>query len=398
MLNRLGCLERKEMVVVAIVYLTLFASYPYVFSRFFSLPELTFFIVFELFVLSVIFSQLKRTKALPSSLAITCIFQMIIFFLLFLYHSDVFYLTRFILFGILTYFSLFVIHNTLGVSKFVSINNIWIVIQVLLGILGFFLILGNLISPILTYNFDTFGSDYFYGITTTNAFAGEIPRIAGYFDEPGALAQWGVYALVFNRISPQYSKRIERLLMFGLFVTFSMAYYIQFVLYLLLFNFTRIKKFIPIIFLLIGGFFLAQKFIPQNTDLYYLTFRRFEMTNGRLETNRDNALARAKSFYKENPLMGKGYTNLVEKEVYIYDNPYETLATSGILGTIALYLPLVVILLFYRKNGAWQAVAVLSVGYLQRPFHIQYIHYLMMYLLFLMCYYNNKTRKLQLET
>ena len=116
-----------------------------------------------------------------------------------------------------------------------------------------------------------------------------------------------------------------------------------------------------------------------------------------METNRDMSSEVAKKYFKEDPLMGQGYTELVEKGTYFFDNPYETLATSGVLGTFALYLPLLVILFKFRKQGAWQAVLVLAVGYLQRPFHIQYIHYLMMYLLFLMCYYNNKSKQIDLK-
>ena len=235
-----------------------------------------------------------------------------------------------------------------------------------------------------------YGTDYFYGITTTNAIIGNIPRIAGYFDEPGAFAQWGVYALVLNKISPKYNRKIEVLLIIGLIVTFSMAYFIQLVVYLLLFSFSRIKKFIPIFIILIVGVFAAYKYIPEDTDLYLLTFKRLEMSGGQLETNRDDAADVAKAYFKESPVFGKGYSSLVEKGTYFYDNPYETLASSGIVGTFALYLPLIIILLRYRKNGAWQAVAILAIGYLQRPFHIQYIHYLMMYLLFLLCYYINK--------
>lgn len=172
-----------------------------------------------------------------------------------------------------------------------------------------------------------------------------------------------------------------------------MAFFIQLALYLVLFNISRLKRFIPVLIVLVGGFFLAQKYIPEDTDLYILTFKRLETTGGQLETNRDDAKDLAKSYYQDNPIMGKGYTNLVKSGAYVYDNPYETLATSGLVGTFALYLPLLVILFKYRKRGAWQAVAILAAGYLQRPFHIQYIHYLMMYLLFIQCYFMNKPRE-----
>ncbi len=399
MLKSLNRLSGKAKVVVAVIYIALFASYPYVFARFFNLPELTYFMAFELVALVLLGFSIKKSSSLPKALTYICLVQSFIFFFLFVIHWDTFYLLRFIVFVIISYLSLFVVNNTVGIVKFVSINNFWLVLQVVLGVIGFFLIAANLISPLLTYAFPTYGYDYFYGITTSNAIIGNIPRIAGYFDEPGALAQWGVYALVLNKISPQYNKRVELTLILGLFVTFSMAYFIQLFLYLIVFNFTKLKKLLPVVFILLVGFFVARNYIPEDSDLYSLTFKRFELTDGQLETNRDNSSKIAKAYFKSSPIFGMGYTNLVDKGVYFFDNPYETLATSGIIGTFALYLPLILILFKYRKKGSWQAVMILGVGYLQRPFHIQYIHYLMMYLLFLMCYYNNQPHKrLSLES
>ena len=379
-------------IVVATIFMVLLCSFPYTFPRFFSIPELTIVTVLELLVLSFVFITLKKKDSLPKPFILICLTQIVVFLFLFVYHGDSFYIMRFALFVVLTWFSLFLVHNTCGIFKFIEINNVWLMIQAVLGLLGFVLIILNVIQPLLVSTVGDYGTDYFYGITTTNAIIGNIPRIAGFFDEPGAFAQWGVYALVLNRIIPCYNRKIEVLLIIGLMVTFSMAFYIQLVLYLILFNFSRVKKYIPILVVLIIGVFVARKYIPEDTDLYLLTFKRFEMSGGQLETNRDDAADVAKAYFIDSPIWGKGYSNLVKKETYFYDNPYETLASSGIIGTLALYLPLIVILLRYRKRGAWQAVAILSMGYLQRPFHIQYIHYLMIYFLFFACYYNNRTQ------
>lgn len=381
-------LDTKSKVAIALIFLTLFCSFPYTFPRFFPTPGLTVMIVLEMVVLFFINLKIKVHSPLPNSLLIICIFQIVVFVFLAVFHSDLFYLMRFALYVVLTYFSLYVIHNCMGISKFITINNLWLVIQTVLGVIGFILIITNIISPLMVYYFeDTFGEDYFYGITTTNAIIGIIPRIAGYFDEPGAFAQWGMFALVLNKISPQYSKKIEMLLIFGLIFTFSLAFFLQLAIYFVVFNFSRLKRFIPLIIVFAGVSFAAVKFIPEDSDLYILTLRRFDT---KAENNRDESSEIAKKLFYQNPVMGKGYTKLVDSGVYFYDNPYETLASSGILGTFALYLPLLFILLKYRKNGGWQAVVVLAVGYLQRPFHIQYIHYLMLYLLFLSCCFNNR--------
>lgn len=383
---------KREYFTVGIIFFALFSSFPYVFGRFFPLPNLNIVFVLEMFGLLILYRGNNRNR-LPNSFLYICIVQVILFLFLALIHLDLFYLFRFSLYVVITAFSLSVVQDVFGIYRFVTINTVWLLIQCILGLVGFILIITNIISPLMVFYFGDYGTDYFYGITTTNSFAGIIPRIAGFFDEPGAFAQWGVYAMVLNRISPQYNRKVELLLIIGLVVTFSMAYFIQLVLYLLLFNLGRLKKLTLAIIIILVGITIGIKSIPKDSDLYYLTFRRFEMVDGSLETNRDKHTELAKKYFKANPIVGCGYTNLVNSSDYFYDNPYETLATSGVLGTIALYLPLLVILSRYRKYGAWQAVIVLIVGYLQRPFHIQYIHYLMMYLLFLLCYYNNRQRK-----
>lgn len=380
-------IDKKGIIVVAAIFISLFCSYPYTFPRFFPTPPLTIVIVFELVSLALVCLTLKRKKTLPKTFAIICLLQILIFVALAIWHRDIFYLMRFALYVVLTYFSLYIVHNTIGISKFVTINNVWITIQAVLSVVGFVLIVANIIHPLMVYYFeDSYGVDYFYGITTTNAIIGIIPRIAGYFDEPGAFAQWGMYALVLNKISPCYNKRIELILIFGLVFTFSLAYFLQLTLYLVLFNYKYIKKFVLVLVVLAGLVVISSKLIPEDSDLYFLTLRRFDMN---AETNRDEPSKVAKAFFYKNPILGAGYTKLADSGVYFWDNPYETLASSGIVGAFALYLPLIVILLRYRKKSALPAVIILSVGYLQRPFHIQYIHYLMMYLLFLDCYYLN---------
>ena len=41
---------------------------------------------------------------------------------------------------------------------------------------------------------------YFYGLFTTNTVFGGFVRNAGFYDEPGALSNWGVFALLFNKL------------------------------------------------------------------------------------------------------------------------------------------------------------------------------------------------------
>lgn len=41
---------------------------------------------------------------------------------------------------------------------------------------------------------------YFFGLFTTNTYFGGLVRNAGFYDEPGALAFWGIYALIINKM------------------------------------------------------------------------------------------------------------------------------------------------------------------------------------------------------
>jgi len=377
------------LITLIMVFATLLSTYPYVLGRFFLMPNLTIMIIAEIVVFAVVAASIRRPEHLPLSFSWVCLAQFVIFLFLFAYHNDTFYLLRFALFTFISYFTLYVLQNSVGVLKFAQINNIWITIQAVLGVIGYILITKGFLEPLIVHHSEISDNvNYFYGITTTNTIIAGIPRIAGYFDEPGALAQWGVYALVLNRISKYYSRKIELLLSICLVVTFSLAFFVQITIYYIVFYFNRFKKITIVIIVFIGTFLIAQSYIQKDSVLYSYTFNRMESNYGKIETNRDQLTQNAKEMFLENPFWGKGYTNSVENSTGFYDNPYETLATCGILGTFALYLPLLVILFNYRRNGSWQAVVVLTAGYLQRPFHIQYIHYLMIYLLFIICCYN----------
>ena len=94
----------------------------------------------------------------------------------------------------------------------------------------------------------------------------------------------------------------------------------------------------------------------------------------------------AKQTFMSNPFFGIGAKKM-DEGTYMGDNPYETLAKDGIIGTVVTYLPLLFLLYKYRRKDVLSAVIVLSAGYAQRPFHMNLIHCLFLYMLCLMCYY-----------
>lgn len=114
-------------------------------------------------------------------------------------------------------------------------------------------------------------------------------------------------------------------------------------------------------------------------DIYKITIERFETDNsGKLNgDNRSNLAVKAKKYFKNSPIIGNGPTYIQEID-YMGDNPYESLASDGIIGSLIMYLPLLIVCFPFNKN-VFGAIVVLSIGYLQRPFHCHLIHFMLMY-------------------
>ena len=65
------------------------------------------------------------------------------------------------------------------------------------------------------------------------------------------------------------------------------------------------------------------------------------------------------------------------------DNPYETLATDGIFGTFIIYLPLIIVLFRNIRHIEFVfAVIIIAAGYMQRPFHLGFLHYIILFTFF----------------
>ena len=85
----------------------------------------------------------------------------------------------------------------------------------------------------------------------------------------------------------------------------------------------------------------------------------------------------------------------IEKTKYMGDNPYELLAKDGILGMLITYLPLLwcgLSLRTYRKRKVLFGIFILMLGYMQRPFHVNMMHYMMLFSFMYMTlkYYNSR--------
>lgn len=370
--------KRSELFALIPIFLALFACYPYVFSQFLHLPSVV--VISALLLGYMIFLNFSNSNNanVSKSLNICVIIQSIVWFLYYLYHNDTSYITR-IVFTIIIFYTIVTL-NKLGLEKrFSYYNTCWISLQAVLAMIAFILCFMGILSPIFSfYNFDT-RPVYFFGISCTNVLYGNLARMAGYFDEPGALATWGIFALVFNKVF--YKKRLIEYLLIGcLFCTLSLAYYVLLVLYLVFFYYRNIVRIIPIIGICCVALWFASTQGTVDSKLYELTFERVEQSK-QGDYGRNELSDRARKYFIQAPIFGNGAKNM-EAHDYIGDNYLETFAKDGIIGSIVLYLPLIVVIFSSscRRNREILFGCLLLIAcYWQRPFHINLMHYIMLY-------------------
>lgn len=375
--------------VWCIVYLSILLTTPYVFMQFLPVPSEKIILVMMFALLLIPFVIKGKFKLPPLGFNFCIIAQVVCWLMYYFIHNDASYITR-IFYTIFVFAIVTAVSNFGKIEDFVKQNNALVCLQAVLGLFAFLLVFVGVISPIFNFQNVDGRTAYCYGLTCTNAIFGNIIRPAGYFDEPGALAFWGVYALILNYLFIKNNK-IEIALIIGLLSTLSMAYYIQLILYLVFFKIKFNYKSMILVTVIVGICSYIYMLGPGDT-LYQLTYGRFEADQyGNIETNRDILTEKAKLLYHRNPIFGNGAEN-IEKGEYIADNPYETLATDGIVGTFIIYLPLIVLILrnLNRKDIIF-GVIIIAVGYLQRPFHIVILHYIMLYV-FLYLGLRRKTR------
>jgi len=189
-------------------------------------------------------------RLVPKPISIIIIFQIIVWLFYGAFYLDSSYITR--VFLLLITFSILALQLSYrNKFEFIKTYNFWLAFQSVAGAVGFVLVLFGLLQPISHFIEMDGRQGYFYGLFTTNAVFDGFIRNAGFFDEPGSLAGWGIFALLFNKLYIN-NKKIEYLLLFGLISTLSMAYFIQVTLYLFFFyKKQRRKIFLPAILFLL---------------------------------------------------------------------------------------------------------------------------------------------------
>ena len=326
----------------------------------------------------------------PKPISIIIVFQITLWLLYWLFFEDSSYFTR--------VFILLITFSILGLQlryrdrfEFIKTYNFWLAFQSIAGSIGFILVLSGLLQPISRF-FEMDGRlGYYYGLFTTNAVFGGFVRNAGFYDEPGSLATWGMFALLFNKLFTK-DKKTEYVLLFGLTSTLSLAYFIQVAAYLVLFYSKRLKNIVP---LAIAFLLLLKVLASINDGLDDAIFGRFvinEQTGNLTGDNRSELLERCWRVFTTAPLTGVGATNLVtnvgENEGFVGANFFVNLASDGIIGAVTSYLPLLFLLLLgILRRQYLYAFIIILLGYFQRPYtETQLLYPLVQYTILLFAY------------
>jgi hypothetical protein len=331
-------------------------------------------------------------RLVPKPIATIILFQIIVWLLYGLFHDDASYLTR--------VFLLLITLSLLGIQlsyrnkfEFIKTYIIWLAFQAIAGTIGFVLVLIGLLQPISQFTEMDGRPGYFYGIFTTNAVFDHFIRNAGFYDEPGALAFWGIFALLLNKLYIN-NKKIEYLLLFGLVSTLSMAYFIQvFAYFFFFYKNQRMKILLPLILFLL----VIIGITSLNTDLDNAIFGRFRIdkqTGNLSGDNRTELLEKTWKIFKTSPMIGVGATslatNIAKKNGFMGANFFVNWASDGIFGVVMTYIPL----LFLLKLGQFKrqytyAFIIILLGYFQRPYtDTQLLYPLLQYTLILFAYLN----------
>lgn len=275
--------------------------------------------------------------------------------------------------------------------EFVKAYNFWLLFQAVAGCIGFVLVLGGALQP-LSYFIEMDGrTGAFYGFFTTNAIFDGFIRNAGFYDEPGAMAFWGMNALVMNKLYVN-NKKVEYLLVIGLISTLSLAYWIQLAIYLFFFYKTQRIK------LLFGGLLVFSIMkglasIDEGIDTAIFGRMKVDKQTGQLEgDNRTILMERCMRIFQSSPIIGVGATNLVTKvsakEGFVGANFFANWASDGIVGAFITYVPLLYLFFLgrYKKKYLYCSV-ILLVGYQQRPYtETQLLYPLVQYTILMFAY------------
>lgn len=388
--------EKKFWYFFFFTQLYLVLNDPYNFNKFIPVPNI--YITTIIYVLFLVFFNVKKryTLSLPLKVNVAFIITSFVWLMYGILYYDTSYFIR-IVFLFITYLLLNIAYKNNWFERFWLYSNRFILLQAFLSVVCFILIGIGLLKPLATYTVDDgirIQNFYFWGGCFSKTYMGNMIRPSGYLDEPGALAAWAVYGLMFNYAFIK-DKYIDKYLPWFTISTLSVAYFIQMGVFLILRYIKKIYKLIPILLLLIVSISYINSTKGTDFDIYSKTIARFEYNaeTGIAGNSRQIALDNSKKIFQENPWFGIGGQNFGNMELQVSDNIYEILAKDGIIGFIVTYLPFFMILFINRRKEILIGLIVVAMGYFQRPFHINFIHDLYLWSFLLFCIMDNQKKK-----
>ncbi len=395
-------MKKKQFgLLLAVTGLFLIMNEPYAFSWIIPFPELTITAVVFLLFLFIFLNSIRgvRKVGLPNNITVALFVTGFVWLFYAIIHADSSYLTRIFLL-LITYFLLLILYRTGEVYRFWIVNNRFVLIQTILSTICFVLVGIGLLKPLLVINaFDGSGREFFFwGGCFSKTYIGNLIRPSGFFDEPGALASWAIYGLMLNyaflkdHLTDKYTPYFAA-------STLSVAYFIQLAIYLGLKNIKKAYRLIPIVALLFLAIGFINKTKDTEFDLYARTIARFEYDeeSGIAGNSRQHSLENAKKVFLQNPIFGVGGKQFSESQEGVSDNPYEILAKDGFVGFLVSYLPLLLVFVVNRRKEVVVALIVITVGYLQRPLHINFVHDLYIWGFLLLAIIDAKERRVSVN-
>lgn len=351
-------------------FFSFIAGWPCVFYLMGWLPHYTVNYLL-LFALAMFFVVIRNEYRLPRPIALLLVLQVVTWGVYVVIHGiDMSYFTR-ILMLCITYMFLEMQLSGERLS-FIKTYNWWLVFQVVAGTLGFLLVVAGILQPIFEFREMDMRPGYFFGLFTTNTYFDGLVRNAGFYDEPGALAFWGMYALLINKLFVD-NKKVEVLLIAGLISTLSLAYFIQIAMYGFFFYKEKGRKLLPYIMAFILALVLISSFNERMNRAIFGRMEYNEETGTISGNNRSMMTKVCWDIFLESPIIGQGARHLIEisqeKRVFVGANPNFTLACDGLIGQIIVWSPFFFLLTLrrYDKKYEW-AFWLLITGFLQRPY------------------------------
>lgn len=313
-----------------------------------------------------------------------------------IYHSDVFYFKQFLLlsFVFLFYFYCF---TFISYEKLCKILIQIIVVISILGVFSFFVILLFDLKPFFVHQNIDGRPLYDFILTRTNAMyvsqGIRFIRYAGFFDEPGTMAFYIIFAFILNKLVTR-SRVYEVILVLGGFFTFSLAFFIIIAFYYFSYLLCNLKLGKLTVLIIIGIVAILCLFSFSNDTgfkriLYNKTVARFlpsqDGTNRLFRgDNRTAIIIQGWQRFKERPLMGWGVSYVNDRngsgdpdfDRVGHSAITDILAMSGLFGFIFIFLLFLGIAfkaLLLMNIDLLIYTMMLSLQFIQRPQQIGFL-------------------------